>query len=57
MEQNETTSPLEVNKAALVKKMNDIRIEKKIDGINEVIDSSSRGELIITIDLKKDANS
>ena len=51
-----TEIPYEVNKANLVKKINDIRIEKKIDGINEVIDSSSRGELIITIDLKKDAN-
>ena len=51
-----TEIPYEVNKAMLVKKINDIRIEKKIDGINEVIDSSSRGELIITIDLKKDAN-
>ena len=51
-----TEIPYEVNKAALVKRMNDIRIEKKIDGINEVIDSSSRGELIITIDLKKEAN-
>ena len=51
-----TEIPYEVNKAALVKRMNDIRIEKKIDGINEVIDSTSRGELIITIDLKKDAN-
>ena len=51
-----TEIPYEVNKAALVKRINDIRIEKKIDGINEVIDSSSRGELIITIDLKKDAN-
>ena len=51
-----TEIPYEVNKALLVKKINDIRIEKKIDGINEVIDSSSRGELIITIDLKKDAN-
>ncbi len=51
-----TEIPYEVNKAALVKKMNDIRIEKKIDGINEVVDGTSRGELIITIDLKKDAN-
>lgn len=51
-----TEIPYEVNKAALVKKMNDIRIEKKIDGINEVIDGTSRGELIITIDLKKEAN-
>ena len=48
--------PYEVNKAALVKRINDIRIEKKIEGINEVIDSSSRGELIITIDLKKEAD-
>ena len=51
-----TEIPYEVNKANLVKRINDIRIEKKIDGINEVIDSSSRGELIITIDLKKEAN-
>ena len=51
-----TEIPYEVNKANLVKRINDIRIEKKIDGIVEVIDSSSRGELIITIDLKKDAN-
>ena len=48
--------PYEVNKAALVKRINDIRIEKKIEGIVEVIDSSSRGELIITIDLKKEAD-
>ena len=48
-----TEIPYEVNKAALVKRMNDIRIEKKIDGINEVVDGTSRGELIITIDLKK----
>ena len=51
-----TEIPYEVNKAALVKRINDIRIEKKIEGINEVIDSTSRGELIITIDLKKEAN-
>ena len=51
-----TEIPYEVNKAALVKRINDIRIEKKIEGINEVIDSSSRGELIITIDLKKEAD-
>ena len=51
-----TEIPYEVNKANLVKKMNDIRIEKKIDGIVDVVDSTSRGELIITIDLKKDAD-
>lgn len=51
-----TEIPYEVNKASLVKKMNDIRIDKKIDGILEVRDETSRGELRIVIDLKKDAN-
>ena len=51
-----TEIPYEVNKAMLVKKMNDIRIDKKIDGILEVRDETSRGELRIVIDLKKDAN-
>ena len=52
-----TEIPYEVNKAMLVKKMNDIRIDKKIDGISEVRDETSRGELRIVIELKKDANS
>lgn len=51
-----TEIPYEVNKASLVKKMNDIRIEKKIEGIQEVRDETSRGELRIVIELKKDAN-
>ena len=51
-----TEIPYEVNKANLVKKMNDIRIDKKIDGILEVRDETSRGELRIVIELKKDAN-
>ena len=51
-----TEIPYEVNKAMLVKKMNDIRIDKKIDGISEVRDETSRGELRIVIELKKDAN-
>lgn len=51
-----TEIPYEVNKASLVKKMNDIRIDKKIDGILEVRDETSRGELRIVIELKKDAN-
>lgn len=52
-----TEIPYEVNKANLVKKINDIRIEKKIDGIQEARDESARGDLRIVIDLKKDANS
>ena len=51
-----TEIPYEVNKAMLVKKMNDIRIDKKIEGITEVRDETSRGELRIVIELKKDAN-
>lgn len=48
--------PYEVNKAALVKKIDEIRIEKKIDGISEVRDETDRNGLQIAIDLKKDAN-
>ncbi len=51
-----TEIPYEVNKSMLVKKMNDIRIEKKIDGILDVRDETARGDLRIVIDLKKDAN-
>ena len=51
-----TEIPYEVNKAMLVKRMNDIRIDKKIDGIADVRDETSRGELRIVIDLKREAN-
>ena len=51
-----TEIPYEVNKASLVKRMNDIRIDKKIEGIIDVRDETSRGELRIVIELKKDAN-
>ena len=49
--------PFEVNKATMVKKIDDIRIDKKIDGIIEVRDESDREGLRIAIDLKKDADS
>ena len=48
--------PYEVNKQLLVKKIDEIRIDKKIDGIVEVRDESDKSGLQITIDLKKDAN-
>ena len=51
-----TEIPYEVNKASLVKKMNDIRIDKKIEGIADVRDETSRGELRIVIELKKEAD-
>ena len=52
-----TEIPYEVNKQLLVKKIDEIRIDKKIDGILEVRDESDKSGLQITIDLKKDANS
>lgn len=48
--------PFEVNKALLVRKIDEIRIDKKIDGILEVRDESDKDGLRIAIDLKKDAN-
>ncbi len=52
-----TEIPYEVNKQLLVKKIDEIRLDKKIDGIVEVRDESDKNGLQITIDLKKDANS
>lgn len=49
--------PYEVNKATLVKTIDEIRVDKKIDGIAEVRDESDRDGLQIVIDLKKDAQS
>ena len=51
-----TEIPFEVNKATLVKKIDEIRIDKKVDGIQEVRDESDREGLRIAIDLKKDAD-
>ena len=50
-----TEIPYEVNKALLVKKIDDIRIDKKLEGIAEVRDESEK-DIRIAIDLKKDAN-
>ena len=51
-----TEIPYDVNKAMLVKKIDEIRIDKKIEGISEVRDESDRQGLRIAIDLKNDAN-
>ena len=50
-----TAIPYEVNKANLIRKIDDIRIDKKIDGISEVRDEST-DDVRIVVDLKKDAN-
>ncbi|HOZ54216.1 MAG TPA: DNA topoisomerase IV subunit A [Bacilli bacterium] len=51
-----TEIPYDVNKANLVHKIEEIRIEKKIDGIIEVRDESDRNGLQISIDIKKESN-
>ena len=50
-----TEIPFEVNKALMVKKIDDIRIDKKIDGIAEVRDESA-ADVRVVIELKKNAN-
>lgn len=52
-----TEIPYEVNKANLVKKIDEIRIDKKIDGIMEVRDETDRNGLRIVIELKADVDS
>lgn len=49
--------PYEVIKCNLVKKIDEIRLNKDIEGILDVRDESDRNGLRICIDLKKDANS
>lgn len=51
-----TEIPYEVNKATLVKKIDEVRLNKKVDGIAEVRDESDRTGLQIAIELKKDTN-
>ena len=51
-----TEIPYDVNKSVLVKQIDEIRVNKKIDGILEVRDESDREGLRIAIDLKKGSN-
>ena len=53
-----TEIPYGVNKKQLVKSIYDLAAEKRIDGIDDVVDHSSKrdGGIRIVIDLKKDAN-
>lgn len=48
--------PYEVNKAALVKRIDELRLLKKVDGISEVRDESDRDGLSIAIELKRDVD-
>ena len=51
-----TEIPYEVNKANLVKKMDELRLDRKVEGIAEVRDETDRTGLRIVIELKKDAD-
>ena len=49
--------PFDVNKALMIKNIDEIRIDKKIEGISEVRDESDKKDnLRVAIDLKNDAN-
>lgn len=49
-----TEIPYEINKATLVRKIDEIRLSKKVDGIAEVRDETDKDGLRIAIDIKKD---
>ena len=51
-----TEIPYEVNKSNLVKKIDELRADKKVDGIVEVRDETDRSGLRVAIELKKDVN-
>lgn len=49
--------PYEVNKASMVKRMDELRLDRKVEGITEVRDETDRTGLRVVVELKKDANS
>jgi topoisomerase IV subunit A len=51
-----TEIPFEINKANLVRKIDEFRLDRKVEGISEVRDETDRTGLRIVIELKKDAN-
>lgn len=48
--------PFDVNKQLLVRRIDELRLDKKLDGIVEVRDESDKDGLQIAIDLKKEAD-
>ena len=51
-----TEIPYQVNKARLIEKMDELVKEKKLDGISEIRDESSRKGMRIVIEMKRDGN-
>ena len=50
-----TEIPYQVNKASMIERMSELVREKKIEGISEIRDESSREGLRVVIELKRDA--
>ena len=48
--------PYDVNKANMVKKIDELRLDRKVEGIAEVRDETDRTGLRIVIELRKDVN-
>jgi len=48
-----TEIPYEVNKAQLVRRIDEIRLKKKVDGIKEVRDESNKEGLRVVVEVKK----
>ncbi|MBQ4372226.1 MAG: DNA gyrase subunit A [Firmicutes bacterium] len=51
-----TEIPYGVNKAVMISKIAELVRDKKLDGIRDIRDESSKGEVRVVIDLKKDTN-
>lgn len=49
-----TEIPYDVNKANMVKKIDELRLDRKLDGIADVRDESDRTGLRVVVELKKD---
>ncbi|MGX8177226.1 DNA topoisomerase IV subunit A [Exiguobacterium artemiae] len=51
-----TELPYEVNKANLVKRMEELRLDRKVEGVAEVRDETDRDGLRVVVELKKEAD-
>lgn len=51
-----TEIPYDINKASLVRKIDELRLDRKVEGIAEVRDETDRNGLRIVIELRKDAD-
>ncbi|CAM3171644.1 DNA topoisomerase IV subunit A [Sporolactobacillus spathodeae] len=51
-----TELPYEVNKALLVKKMDELRLDHKVEGVAEVRDETDRSGMRMVVELKRDAD-